>query len=88
MYDKVNVKEKEFSAKITEIYQLKTQMKEQDKIIEGLKLKVATIEKEKLELKNNTSNKDQADLCKSLNDEKNILQQEFNETKEELETSR
>jgi predicted RNase H-like nuclease (RuvC/YqgF family) len=68
MYDKVNVKEKEFSSKITEIYQLKTQMKEQDKIIEGLKLKVAAIEKEKLELKNNTNNKDQADLYKSLND--------------------
>lgn len=33
MYDKINIKEKEYSSKITEIYQLKIQMKEQDKLI-------------------------------------------------------
>jgi hypothetical protein len=47
LYDKVNLKEKELSIKMTELYQIKMLMKENEKLIEGLQVKNGQLEKER-----------------------------------------
>jgi len=43
----VNVKEREYSQRTTELYQLRVQMKEQEKAVDGMRVRLQVVEKER-----------------------------------------
>jgi chromosome segregation ATPase len=79
LYDKVNVKEKEYSQRTTELYQLKVQMKEGEKSGDLLKAKWQSLEKERNELKCllESAGKDHSGTLGSLKQEKEQLAAEL-----------
>ena len=68
----MNTKEKEYSQKVTEIYQLKTQLKETEKLIEAQKHKLIAFEKERAEMKSlmSSDSKDQGELIAGFEHER------------------
>jgi predicted nucleic acid-binding Zn-ribbon protein len=72
LYDKVNVKEKEYSQRTTELYQLRVQMKELEKGAESLKGRLQSVEKERNELKSllDAAGKDHSGVLLALRQEK------------------
>lgn len=43
----MNVKEREYSQRTTELYQLRVQMKEQEKAVDGMRVRLQVVEKER-----------------------------------------
>lgn len=86
LYDKVNVKEKEYSHRTTELYQLRMQMKEQEKGAEQLKGKLQSMEKDRNELKSmlDSAGKDHSGVLVNIKQEKEQLALDLAEVREEL----
>ena len=43
----MNAKEREYSQRTTELYQLRVQMKEQEKAVDGMRVRLQMVEKER-----------------------------------------
>ena len=90
LYEQVNVKEKELSQRITELYQTRTLLKEAEKHSQSLTAKYMSVEKERDGLREAASSDSKNTLHeqKALGEELSKLQEDNTELREELEMMR